>query len=171
MADRLNIADQLLGRIVGRKSAAPSAVCTEHWRKALRFSALRVPITSTLAGLLLTGVAAADLNDPTRPPPGFSEQGKAADAPDEAPLVVSSLFLMGAKPYAVVDGQIVRLGDPLAGGKVGKIDASGVWIASPASGKTRTRMRLLAWLPNIVKMPARSGEVKKTPPAARTEKK
>jgi hypothetical protein len=131
------------------------------------------------AALLLAGAAWAESADPTRPPPGFSEQPNATDAPQEAPLVVSSLFLMGAKPYAVVDGQIVRLGDPLAGGKVGKIDASGVWIAGPASGKSRTPMRLLAWLPNVVKTPAnsppqtpaKSGEVKKTPPAVRTEKK
>ena len=139
-----------------------------------RLTSKPLAMVAAVSLLAISATAAADLSDqsdPTRPPPGFSEQGKAADAPDEAPLVVSSLFLMGAKPYAVVDGQIVRLGDPLAGGKVGKIDASGVWIASPASGKTRTRMRLLAWLPNIVKMPARSGEVKKTPPAARTEKK
>jgi hypothetical protein len=137
----------------------------------------------TLAVSLVTGAAAAESADPTRPPPGFSEQPNATDAPQEAPLVVSSLFLMGAKPYAVVDGQIVRPGDPLAGGKVGKIDASGVWIAGPVSGKSRTPMRLLAWLPNVVKTPAKkppqtppqtpakSGEVKKTPPAVRTEKK
>jgi hypothetical protein len=128
-------------------------------------------IASMFAALLLAGAAWAESADPTRPPPGFSEQGNAAGAPEEAPLVVSSLFLMGAKPYAIVDGQIVRPGDPLAGGKVGRIDASGVWIVGPASGKSRASQRLLAWLPNIVKMPAKSGEVKKTPPAARTEKK
>lgn len=134
-------------------------------RLNLRMAGLVAATLGTLSAV------ASDLNDPTRPPPGFSEQGKAADVSGEAPLVVSSLFLMGAKPYAIVDGQIVRPGDPLAGGKVGRIDASGVWIVGPASGKSRASQRLLAWLPNIVKTPAQSGEVKKTPPAARTEKK
>jgi hypothetical protein len=123
-------------------------------------------LRTLLAGLaLLAGIAAADSADPTRPPPGFSEQpGTTAPAQQEAPLAVSSLFLMGAKPYAVVDGQIVRPGDPLAGGRVGKIDAAGVWIALPG-GKNKTRMRQLKWLPEVVKTPA------KAPPSARMEKK
>lgn len=123
---------------------------------------LRVPIASTLAGLLLTGVAAADSADPTRPPQGFSEQpGASAQIPQDAPLVVSSLFLMGNKPYAVVDGQIVRPGDPLAGGRVGKIDANGVWISVPAGGRTPSGMRQLKWLPDVVKQPVRARMEKK----------
>jgi hypothetical protein len=103
---------------------------------------------------LLASAAVADAADPTRPPPGFTEQpGAAAQIPQEAPLLVSSLFLMGAKPYAIVDGQIVRPGDPLAGGRVGRIDASGVWIAFPGGGKNRER--LLKWLPGISKTPAK----------------
>jgi hypothetical protein len=113
----------------------------------------------------VAGVAAADSADPMRPPAGFSElPGAAAPAQQEAPLAVSSLFLMGAKPYAVVDGQIVRPGDPLAGGRIAKIDAAGVWIALPG-GKNKTRMRQLKWLPEVVKTPA------KAPPSARMEKK
>jgi len=126
----------------------------------------RVIAAAMFCTLALHGAAYADITDPTQPPPGFSEQpGAAAPAQQEAALVVSSLFLMGAKPYAVVDGQIVRPGDPLAGGKVGRIDANGVWITAPAGGKTRTGMRLLKWLPEVVKTPAQAR------PAARTEKK
>ena len=130
--------------------------------------------TGGVLALTLSSAAHADITDPTRPPPGYAElelSGAAAPAQPEAALVVSSLFLMGAKPYAVVDGQIVRPGDPLAGGKVGRIDANGVWIsvpaggAVPARGKTRTGMRLLKWLPEVVKTPAQAR------PAARTEKK
>lgn len=118
--------------------------------------------------LTLSSTPHADITDPTRPPPGYAElelAGAAAPAQQEAALVVSSLFLMGAKPYAVVDGLLVRPGDPLAGGKVGRIDAHGVWISDPAGGKTRTGMRLLKWLPEVVKTPAQAR------PAARTEKK
>jgi len=128
----------------------------------------RVIAAAMFFALVLHGAAHADISDPTRPPPGYAEQelsGAAAPAQQEAALVVSSLFLMGAKPYAVVDGQIVRPGDPLAGGRVGRIDANGVWITVPAGGKTRTGMRLLKWLPEVVKTPAQAR------PAARTEKK
>jgi len=148
MADRLNIADQT----GGWKSAAPSA--------------LLKPIASMFVALLLSRAALADSADPTRPPPGFSDQpGAVVEAPQEAPLVVSSLFLMGAKPYAVVDDQIVRPGDPLAGGKVAKIDANGVWVSVPGGGKAKPSMRQLKWLPAVVKTPA------KAPPSARMEKK
>ncbi|MDP2787785.1 MAG: hypothetical protein Q8O79_06890 [Pseudomonadota bacterium] len=120
--------------------------------------------------LLLTGAARADSADPTRPPQGFSEQpGAVAQTPQDAPLVVSSLFLMGAKPYAVVDGQIVRPGDPLADGKVVRIDTNGVWIAIPGSGKSRTSMRQLKWLPEVVKTPAKASA--NAPTKARMEKK
>jgi hypothetical protein len=136
----------------------------------------RLMVAVKLSGIallsLLAAAANADMADPTRPPPGFSEQlGAVAQTPQEAPLVVSSLFLMGAKSYAEVDGQIVRPGDPLAGGKVAKIDANGVWISIPGGGKAKTSMRLLKWLPEVVKTPVKPGEAQKSPPAPRTEKK
>ncbi|OYY95304.1 MAG: hypothetical protein B7Y41_02015 [Hydrogenophilales bacterium 28-61-23] len=116
---------------------------------------------------LLAASVAADPVDPTRPPPGFSAQPGAAasaSAREEAPLAVSSLFLMGARPYAVIDGQIVRPGDPLAYGKdgkvgkVGKIDAMGVWLVLPGGGK-----RLLKLLPDVVKTPVVKKPVGKKP--------
>jgi hypothetical protein len=90
---------------------------------------------------------AADLGDPTRPPAGFSEQPKAADAPKEAPLQVSSVFLMGSKPYAVVDGQVVRVGDKLEAGQVVRINESGVWLKTPSGP------RQLKLLPDVIKTP------------------
>ena len=113
--------------------------------------------------LTLIGAAHADIADPTRPPAGYAEPELAsigANSPKEPGLNVSSLFLMGDRPYAVVDGQIVRPGDPLADGRVAGIDARGVWIARPDKSK-----RLLKWLPEVNKTPAR------TPPRARMEKK
>lgn len=128
----------------------------------------RLIAAALFCALALPGAVAAEITDPTRPPPGYAElelSGAAAPARQEAVPVVSSLFLMGAKPYAVVDGLIVRPGDPLAGGKVGRIDAHGVWVSVAAGGKTRSGMRLLKWLPEVVKTPAQAR------PAARTEKK
>lgn len=98
-------------------------------------------------------VFAADLADPTRPPSGFSEQ--ATTAPPAPPLRVQSLFLMGAKPYAIVDGRVVRTGDRLEAGRVGKIDATGVWLRTPAGNKQ------LKLLPDVAKTPAGKGKMEK----------
>jgi hypothetical protein len=112
---------------------------------------------------LLSASALAEIADPTRPPAGF-RQAVTPAAPDTPPppLVVSSLFLMGDKPYAVVDGQIVRPGDPLAGGRVARIDAAGVWLRIDQS-KGAAGLRQLKWLPEIDKSPSA------TPPRARME--
>lgn len=75
---------------------------------------------------------------------------------------------MGDRPYAVVDGRIVRLGDPLAKGKVARIDATGVWIGVPGAGRASPSMRHIKWLPNVAKTPT---QVAKTPLLGRTEKK
>jgi hypothetical protein len=123
----------------------------------------RLKFAVLVSGLtLLAGAAMANPADPTQPPPGFktsaAEAGPAGavasdipETPKEAPLHVSSLFLMGAHPYAVVDDQIVRPGDPLIFGKVSKIDTMGVWIVFPRSGKATPAPRLLKWLPDVVK--------------------
>lgn len=92
-------------------------------------------------------VAAADPGDPTRPPPGFNLQAESEEAPRDAPLVVNSLFLMGARPYALVDGQVVRVGDRLEAGRVVKISEHGVWL------KTPTGSRQLELLPDVQKTP------------------
>lgn len=111
----------------------------------------------------LSGSALAEIGDPTRPPAGFRE-ASTLTVPEipPAPLAVTSLFLMGDKPYAVVDGQIVRLGDPLDGGRVARIDAAGVWLRI-GPGKGAAGLRQLKWLPEIDKRPAAA------PPRARKE--
>ena len=126
----------------------------------------RVALSDAMfCALCLThGAANAQINDPTQPPPGFAAPaptGQLQSAPAEAPLQVSSLFLMGAKPWAIIDGQIVRPGDPIAGGKVAKIDANGVWVAVAGQDKTRTSLRLLKLLPEVVKTPPKVGMEKK----------
>jgi hypothetical protein len=118
---------------------------------------------ATLAATNQTSVAAdLSMTDPTRPPPGFQhssgsenkeDMGATTTSPAEAPLAVTSLFLLRDKPYALVNGIIVRLGDPLAGGKVSQIDAHGIWITSPGEGKNSRLLRQIKLLPNIIKTP------------------
>jgi|GEM_PF-2357189 len=82
--------------------------------------------------LCLVAHAGAEMTDPTRPPPGFNKpatgETTSTSGEEEAPLVVNSVFLMGTKPYAMVDGMIVHVGDTLASGRVSRIDETGVWI-------------------------------------------
>lgn len=109
-----------------------------------------------LLALLLAAMApahAADLADPTRPPAGFDEQAK--NAPPPPPPRVQSLFLMGDKPYAIVDGRVLRLGDRLEDGRVNRIDASGVWLRTPSGNKQ------LKLLPDVAKTPAGKGKMEK----------
>lgn len=117
--------------------------------------------------LLLAGAVRADTaepDDPTRPPPGFAESGAGA-APGEPALAVTSLFLMGARPYAVVDGQIVHVGDHLGEGRIRRIDAQGVWLRTAAGTK------LLRLLPGVEKV-EKTGKVEKAEkrPSRRTGK-
>ena len=99
-------------------------------------------------GFLPGRAACADL-DPTRPLAGLGDPLKQAGA--DAPLQVSSVFLMGKNAYALVAGQAVRVGDRLdlgsaAGvGRITRIDESGVWL------KTRTGSRQLRLLPQVKK--------------------
>lgn len=102
--------------------------------------------------LLVAAPALADMTDPTRPPPGFSTQGSVQVA--EPPLLVTSVFLMGERPYALVDGMTVRVGDRLGDGRVNRIEEQGVWL------KTRAGKRLLRLVPGIDKKPAHQGKTR-----------
>lgn len=95
---------------------------------------------------------AADMADPMRPPSGFGEP--AAAAAREAPMRVSGVFLMSKQPYAIIDGQVARVGDRLEAGRIGKIDATGVWL------KTATGLRQLKLLPDVAKTPSGKGKIK-----------
>ena len=106
----------------------------------------KVVIALGTAMLGATLLAQAGMNDPTRPPPGFGLPP--GQAPAEAPLVVGGIFLMGTKPYALVDGMTVRVGDRLGEARVTRIDHQGVWLQGGA-GK-----RLLKLAPEVEKRPA-----------------
>lgn len=116
--------------------------------RGMRFTALTVFCAMAWA----PPAVAADIADPTRPPSGFSE--KAAEAPPAPPLRVSSVFLMGKQPYAMLDGRVVRIGDRLEAGRISKIDESGIWLKTPAGP------RQLKLLPDVEKTPAGMGRKK-----------
>lgn len=104
-----------------------------------------LPRTLALLVALLAQPAWAGLADPTRPPAGLGREAVGETAPPA--LVVSTVFLMGKRPYAIVDGMTVRVGDRLGDARVTRIDEQGVWLAE-GTGK-----RLLKLLPDIDKRP------------------
>lgn len=114
-------------------------------RQAARHAALGLLLACALP------LQAADMADPMRPPSGFGEH---AAAPREAPMRVSGVFLMSKQPYAIIDGQVARVGDRLDAGRIGKIDATGVWL------KTATGLRQLKLLPDVAKTPSGKGKKK-----------
>ncbi len=87
---------------------------------------MRLLATLALAAVM-QATGAEQLADPTRPPPGLG-MGVDQPAPPPLPLRVSSVFATGERAYAIVDGQEVRVGDPLGEGRVTRIDERGVWI-------------------------------------------
>lgn len=116
------------------------------------------PLTPLLLAALLGSGACLAQGDPTRPPSGFSEQpGAVSDRPAEVSLELKGVFLMGARPYALLNGQSVRVGDRLDEGVVvSAIDEQGVWLKTPQGPR-----QLKLW-----------PQVKKTPsPEAGMEKK
>jgi MSHA biogenesis protein MshK len=105
-----------------------------------RIFALLVAVAALLAQPAWAGLA-----DPTRPPAGLGQDATSETTPPA--LVVSTVFLMGKRPYAIVDGMTVRVGDRLGDARVTRIDEQGVWLAE-SGGK-----RLLKLLPEIDKRP------------------
>lgn len=103
-----------------------------------------------LLGLILSAFAvlasAAELPDPTRPPTAV----RAAASVPEAPLVVTALYRLGTRPYALVDGMVVHVGDPLGDARVTRIDETGVWLKGSAG------VRQLRLLPEVAKTVAKT---------------
>lgn len=124
-----------------------AAVEPRHAR-GMRFAAL----TAFCVMAWAPPAIAADIADPTRPPSGFGE--RAAEAPPAPPLRVSSIFLMGKQPYAILDGRVVRIGDRLEAGRISKIDETGILLKTPAGP------RQLKLLPDVEKTPAGKGRKK-----------
>ncbi|MBI5331605.1 MAG: hypothetical protein HZB71_13470 [Betaproteobacteria bacterium] len=88
--------------------------------------------------------AHAELTDPTRPPSSLA----AAAGESETPLQLTALYLVGKRPYALINGMSVHVGDPLGDGRVTRIDEQGVWLKGPAG------VRQLRLLPEVTKTPA-----------------
>lgn len=113
-----------------------------------------------LAMLATLPARAAELRDPTRPPPGQGADGGSAPTPPAPAKLTSVMLRPGGRSLAMVDGVPVRVGDRLAEGTVTAIDEGGLWLRTEAGPK---RIELL---PVVAKTPT-----KEKNGAAKMEKK
>lgn len=98
-----------------------------------------------LGMLLLPGVQAENLRDPTRPP---AELGVGAEMAAKGPILQSVLISRGRKS-AIIDGQVVGLGGKYGEARVVKITESEVVL------KTGTITETLRLFPDVEKRSAR----------------
>lgn len=88
-----------------------------------------------LAWLLLLAaglVRAETLPDPTRPPKAYGGEMAAGEAAaDSVPQLQSVLLPREGRPLAVIDGQVVRIGDQVAGGRLVRLTETEAVIKGP----------------------------------------
>lgn len=97
---------------------------------------------------LMAWVNVVQAGDPTRPPAGFQEVPSAVieAAPVEVPLALTGVFLLAERPYAMINGQAVRVGEELGAGQVvSGIDEQGLWLKTPKG------VRQIKLLPQVKK--------------------
>lgn len=96
---------------------------TRRWRSVLAAACLG------LAGAVVA--AEPSLDDPTRPPAGVL--GADGSLATTAGLGLTSVYLpRDGKPHAVIDGQLVRLGDRVRGARLTRVAETGVVLEGPA---------------------------------------
>jgi MSHA biogenesis protein MshK len=79
------------------------------------------------------GVAKAELTDPTRPPAHRVEQRLSdEDSGKEAGLTLSSILISPSRRLAIINGQLVAAGDPVASFTVSEIGTSSVTLRGPS---------------------------------------
>ncbi|MBI2752907.1 MAG: hypothetical protein HYX46_05265 [Betaproteobacteria bacterium] len=131
---------------------------------------MNIPVPSIVAaGLALACVFPAwgqALSDPTRPPQEWLDaQPKVAGAPSafeqEAPPHLQSLLIGPSYKYAIIDGQLVGVGDTFNDSRVVKVSPTEVVLRSERGIQT---LKLFA---DVDKRPANPVAIDAAPPPAR----
>lgn len=79
---------------------------------------MRISVKVVWMFLLMQGVAYAETVDPTKPPPSVMEYLPNAETQAEKPWELSALQQNGKSGFAVVNGQMVQVGDSYSGFKL-----------------------------------------------------
>jgi hypothetical protein len=88
-----------------------------------------------LACVLWTGVISA-MEDPTRPPAGFYNSGRAAAASGEEGPVLQSVLISESERLAIISGELVAIGGKVAGGRLVKVSETEVVLQQGTARKT-----------------------------------
>lgn len=91
----------------------------------------RLIILFVCAGMHIHGVA--QQQDPTRPPSVIAQQLTPLQEAN-TDFNLSAIFTRNAQRYAVVNGEVLKLGDEIMGMEIATIDASNVTLSDPRSG-------------------------------------
>lgn len=79
---------------------------------------MRVLIKAVWLLVLMQGMAFAEMVDPTKPPPSVMEYLPNAETQAEKPWELSALQQNGKSGFAVVNGQVVQVGESYSGFKL-----------------------------------------------------
>jgi len=134
--------------IRSRHQATPSAVGCE----CLRTSCARWVIATLALGCLFPAWG-QPLSDPSRPPPAYlaaPPKGAGTSAAEiERPPQLQSLLIGPSRKYAIIDGQLVGVGDAFRDGRVVAVTSAGVVLSSERGKET------LSMFPNVQKHPVK----------------
>lgn len=121
-------------------------------RKALKFAVLAV-----VTGCAVSGLAVGQMADPTRPPGGMATGPSTGldGTGTDAVIGVQAIFIRpGGKSSALVNGQMLQVGDKLADKKVINITESEIVLRSESGRET---MKLI---PDVTKTPHKSAAIR-----------
>jgi hypothetical protein len=96
--------------------------------------------------LLMQGVAYAELVDPTKPPPAVMEYLPNAETQIEKPWELSALQHNGKSGFAVVNGQMVQMGESYSGFKLISVKNQQAVFVSKTGEKRVVGMDLTSYI-------------------------
>lgn len=122
----------------------------------------RMKLAASALAMVAMG-AAAELRDPTRPPPGWGAQPGAQREPIDA-IRAQHLVIVDGRRYLMWQGRRYGVGERIGDARIERIEETQVWLATP-SGTRRVPL-----FTGIEKHPPRSS-ARPTEPAAPDETK
>jgi hypothetical protein len=96
--------------------------------------------------LLMQGVANAEVVDPTKPPPAVMEYLPNAETQAEKPWELSAVQNNGKSGFAVVNGQMVQLGESYSGFKLTSVKNQQAVFVSKAGEKKVIGLGLTSYI-------------------------
>ena len=116
---------------------------------------LNILSISALLCISLPGVAADISKDPTQPPAGLNSMTTTETS--TSPLQVQAITINKKQRYAMINGDMVKVGDTVSAGRIVQITENGIWI------KSGNEVTHLPMLPNVTKHTSKHSTIRKHP--------